>query len=79
MNLKNFLLGAIVFIIALCMWGAEMDDIYHPEWIPKVQTTYAETYVDPDTGVNYLVYHKDGKVTMCPEHDANGNLVISGG
>lgn len=61
------------------MWCAEMVDIYHPEWLPKVQTTYVETYIDSDTGVNYLVYHNDGEVTMYPKYDENGNLVIDVG
>lgn len=77
MRLRNFILGALVFFIILCMWGAELINIYHPEWMPKVQSTYVETYVDPDTGVNYLIYNKNGEVTMCPKYDENGNLIIS--
>ena len=70
------IVGFIIFLVLAAATVAVID-YYHPEWIPKVQTTYVETYVDPDTGVNYLIYHNNGEITMCPKYDDTGNLIIS--
>ena len=35
------------------------------------------TYVDKETGVNYILYFRFGHVAICPRYNADGSLYIT--
>lgn len=44
---------------------------------PYIYTDNVCFYVDPETGINYLIYESGQRGGMCPRYDVDGNLYIS--
>ncbi len=84
-----FLILCALIVSAVCVSGcvsaAEPSESTFKNQAPITLTTYyawssfAEilVYVDPQTGVNYVILREPGRAGICPRYNADGTLYIS--
>ena len=72
----------VVTVLSLTACGQQAKDETNTQTVQEDTMRYASgnnvyVYVDPETGVNYLIYngYKSGGIT--PRYDSEGNIMIT--
>jgi len=68
--------------ISGCVLASETSETENPMVLIEYQTWgnfWAEigVFIDPDTGVNYLILREPNRAGICPRYNADGTLYVS--
>ena len=76
--MKKVILFFGILSLSLCLCACEVkDDTRNAVSKNQADSFYVSDYVDPDTGVHYLMYQKGDSGGICPRYNADGTLMVS--
>ena len=67
-----------VFVLCLAGCTNAEDKNDEPQIAEITSYMYVYTYIDKETGVNYLIYDGHRAGGICPRYNADGSLYVGG-
>lgn len=76
--MKKLVLFLITLSLTFCFCACEVkNDTRNEISVNKASTFSVCDYIDPETGVHYLLYKKGDSGGICPRYNADGTLMVS--
>ena len=77
--LHMFVTMAVIFcaLTSLTACGANDENNSKDDTVPVYVNDSVSTYIDPETGVNYLIYHVADRGGITVRYNADGTLYVT--